>query len=83
VQDRPDYEAKLQWTCESIWERPTLGDVSEFPSIQFGVKWHSNLLLLSLPFCCFRRSLQRLKSIQINGLVDGREAFEGTNRRKA
>ena len=40
IDDRPDYEKKLQWVCQNIhlgkdqlWE-----ELIEFPSIQFGVE---------------------------------------------
>jgi O-succinylbenzoate synthase len=40
IDDRPDYEEKLQWVCQNIHLRKnTLWDeLIEFPSIQFGVE---------------------------------------------
>jgi O-succinylbenzoate synthase len=72
VDDRPDYEAKLQWTCENIhlgvgqlWE-----DLIEFPSIQFGVEMAFQSLASEDPFLLFPSEFtEGEKSIQINGLV--------------
>jgi O-succinylbenzoate synthase len=72
IDDRPDYEEKLQWTCANIhlgkdqlWEA-----LIEFPSIQFGVEvafqsLHSETLFLLFP----SEFTEGTKSIQINGLV--------------
>lgn len=40
VDDRPDYEQKLQWVCENIHlgKEQLLTQLIEFPSIQFGVE---------------------------------------------
>jgi len=79
VDDRPDYEDKLQWTCENIhlgkdrlWE-----DLIEFPSIQFGVEMAFQSLGSESPFLLFPSEFtEGTKSIQINGLVwMGEEAF--------
>ncbi|MGO4819154.1 o-succinylbenzoate synthase [Flavobacterium sp. W22_SRS_FP1] len=79
VDDRPDYEAKLQWTCENIhlgkdqlWEA-----LIEFPSIQFGVEMAFQSLAADTPFLLFPSQFtEGVKSIQINGLVwMGEEAF--------
>jgi O-succinylbenzoate synthase len=79
VDDRPDYEAKLQWTCENIdlgkdrlWEA-----LIAFPSIQFGVEIAFQSLVSETPFLLFpSKFTEGLKSIQINGLVwMGEEAF--------
>jgi hypothetical protein len=60
--DRPDYEAKLQWTCENIHlERPTLGGVSEFPSIQFGVEMAFQSLAAKSPFLLFPSEFTEVK----------------------
>jgi O-succinylbenzoate synthase len=72
VDDRPDYEAKLQWTCENIhlgvdqlWN-----DLIEFPSIQFGVEMAFQSLVSENPFLLFPSEFtEGEKSIQINGLV--------------
>jgi hypothetical protein len=53
----------------SPWKRPTLGGVSGFPSIQFGVEIAFQSLLL-IPFLLFPSEFtEGTKSIQINGLV--------------
>lgn len=40
VDDRPDYEEKLKWTCENIHlgEEILIAELKEFPSIQFGLE---------------------------------------------
>ena len=40
IDDRPDYETKLQWVCENInlEKEFLLGELHEFPSIQFGLE---------------------------------------------
>ncbi|AWG22390.1 o-succinylbenzoate synthase [Flavobacterium faecale] len=70
--DRPDYEAKLQWTCENIhlgknklWEA-----LLEFPSIQFGVEMAFLSLASENPFLLYPSAFtNQEKSISINGLV--------------
>lgn len=77
--DRPDYEAKLQWTCENIhlgkdqlWE-----SLLEFPSIQFGIETAFASLVSGNPFLLFPSAFtEGRKPIPINGLVwMGNEAF--------
>lgn len=77
--DRPDYEAKLQWVCENIhlgaeklWE-----ELMEFPSIQFGVEMAFLSLLSENPFVLWPSKFTSGEaSIVINGLVwMGDEAF--------
>jgi len=77
--DRPDYEAQLQWTCDHIqlgesqlWEA-----LLEFPSIQFGVEMAFQSLRSETPFLLFPSDFTKgEKSIEINGLVwMGEEAF--------
>jgi o-succinylbenzoate synthase len=79
IDDRPDYEAKLQWTCENIhlgvdqlWEA-----LIEFPSIQFGVEMAFQSLVSETPFLLFPSEFTNgTKSIDINGLVwMGEESF--------
>ena len=79
VDDRADYEEKLQWTCDNIqlgenhlWEA-----LIEFPSIQFGVETAFQSLASSTPFLLFPSAFTNgKKSIPINGLVwMGEEAF--------
>ncbi len=72
IDDRPDYEEKLQWTCDHIhlgkdalWEALT-----EFPSIQFGVEMAYQSLASETPFLLFPSDFTKgEKSIPINGLV--------------
>ena len=79
LDDRPDYEEKLQWTCDNIhlgkdqlWEA-----LLEFPSIQFGVEMAFRSLESENPFFLFPSEFTNgTKSILINGLVwMGEEAF--------
>lgn len=79
VDDRPDYEEKLQWTCanihlgkEQLWEA-----LLEFPSIQFGVEMAFLSLESETPFLLFPSDFTKgTKSIVINGLVwMGEESF--------
>lgn len=79
IDDRPDYEEKLQWTCNNIhlgkdqlWEA-----LLEFPSIQFGVEMAFQSLESETPFLLFPSDFTNdTKSILINGLVwMGEELF--------
>ena len=79
IDDRPDYEEKLKWTCQNIHlpKDELLAELVEFPSIQFGVE----MALLSLksqdPFQLFPSAFTKgEKGIPINGLIwMGEEAF--------
>jgi len=77
--DRPDYEAKLQWTCENIHlgEKQLWEALIEFPSIQFGVEMAFRSLRSEAPFLLFPSEFTNTqKSIDINGLVwMGEEGF--------
>lgn len=72
IDDRPDYETKLRWTCENIhlgkdvlWEA-----LIEFPSIQFGVEMAFQSLASQMPFLLFPSAFTNSQeSIPINGLV--------------
>ncbi len=72
VDDRPDYEEKLQWTCDNIhlgvsklWEA-----LLEFPSIQFGVEMAFLSLESQNPFELFPSNFTKgNKAIDINGLI--------------
>ena len=79
VDDRPDYEEKLQWTCNNIQlEKDQLWEaLLEFPSIQFGVEMAFQSLVSESPFLLFPSDFTNgAKSILINGLVwMGEEAF--------
>jgi len=79
IDDRPDYEEKLQWTCDNIHlGKDQLWDaLLEFPSIQFGVEMAFLSLASETPFLLFPSDFTNgTKSIQINGLVwMGEEEF--------
>jgi len=72
IDDRPDYETKLQWVCEHIelgkdllWE-----NLREFPSIQFGIEMAFLSLESENPFLLFPSEFTKgEKNIAINGLV--------------
>ncbi|MES2484707.1 MAG: o-succinylbenzoate synthase [Bacteroidota bacterium] len=79
IDDRPDYEEKLQWTCENIhlgedklWEA-----LIEFPSIQFGLETAFRSLVADNPFEIFPSAFTVGEdNISINGLVwMGDEAY--------
>ncbi len=72
VDDRPDYEEKLQWTCDNI----VLGlaclydALQEFPSIQFGLETAFQSLKSEDPFILFPSDFTTgSDAIEINGLV--------------
>lgn len=70
--DMPDYEEKLQWSCENIHlGKETLWEsLLEFPSIQFGVEMAFQSLESETPFLLFPSDFTKgKKSIPINGLV--------------
>ncbi|MBE0393305.1 o-succinylbenzoate synthase [Flavobacterium sp. PL002] len=72
IDDRPDYESKLQWTCNNIHlgENQLWEALIEFPSIQFGVEMAFQSLLSENPFLLFPSPFtEGSKSILINGLV--------------
>jgi len=77
--DRPDYEEKLQWTCDNIQlgENQLWEALIEFPSIQFGVEMAFQSLRSETPFLLFPSDFTSgEKSIEINGLVwMGEEGF--------
>lgn len=71
IDDRPDFEQKLAWTCQNI----TLGEallwqeLSAFPAIQFGVEM-AFLALKNNAFEFFPSDFtQQKKPININGLI--------------
>ena len=82
IDDRPDYEEKLQWVCQNIdlgkdklWD-----ELIEFPSIQFGLEMAFLSLQSKSPFELFPSAFTKgNKNIRINGLVwMGNEAFMKT-----
>ncbi len=72
IDDRPDYEEKLQWVCNNInlgetmlWE-----ELKHFPSIQIGVEMAFRSLNAENPFEIFPSEFTEGKaSIPINGLI--------------
>ena len=80
--DRPDYEEKIQWTCENIHlgEQKLWDELVEFPSIQFGIEMAFLSLKSENPFVLYPSDFTKnTKSISINGLVwMGDEAFMKT-----
>ena len=79
IDDRPDYEQKLQWTCANIHlgENQLWKSLIDFPSIQFGIEMAFLSLASENPFLLFPSEFTNgKKSILINGLVwMGNEAF--------
>jgi len=79
IDDRPDYEQKLQWTCDNIHLglSELLDALIEFPSIQFGLEQAFTSLQTEFPFNLFPSEFTKGKSsIPINGLIwMGNETF--------
>ncbi|AUP81438.1 o-succinylbenzoate synthase [Flavivirga eckloniae] len=79
VDDRPDYEEKLQWLCKNINNSldDLLSELIEFPSIQFGLEMALKSLKSQDRFELFPSKFTQSKdSIPINGLIwMGTEAF--------
>ncbi len=72
VDDRPDYEDKLQWVCKNIHlgKDKLYSELREFPSIQFGVEQAFLSLNAQTPFELFPSAFTIQKAqIPINGLV--------------
>ncbi len=72
VDDVPEYEAKLKWTCEHIHLGLTklLQELIAFPSIQFGLEQAFLSLEKSNPFELFPSQFtEGFDAIPINGLV--------------
>ena len=72
IDDRPDYEALLEWTCNNIQlgEKLLWEALIKFPSIQFGVEMAFQSLRSESPFLLFPSDFTNgKKSIEINGLV--------------
>ncbi|WP_445717296.1 o-succinylbenzoate synthase [Flavobacterium sp.] len=82
IDDRPDYEEKLQWVCQNIHlGKDTLWDeLIEFPSIQFGVEMAFLSLQSKTLFGLFPSEFTNgKKNMLINGLVwMGEESFMKT-----
>lgn len=79
IDDRPDYEEKLQWICDNIFlSREELFDaLRDFPSIKFGLESAHNSFLSASPFKPYpSKFTDGKKAIPINGLVwMGEKAF--------
>ncbi|WP_298533917.1 o-succinylbenzoate synthase [uncultured Algibacter sp.] len=77
--DKPDYEAKLKWLCTNInlEQKTLLQELSEYPSIQFGLEMALKSLESQNKFELFPSSFTNGEdSISINGLIwMGAEAF--------
>lgn len=72
IDDRPDYEDKLNWVCQNIHqgEEKLYKALEEFPSIQIGVEMAFLSLKAKNPFELFPSKFTQGKaSIPINGLV--------------
>ncbi len=79
IDDRPDYEEKLQWLCENINRNveDLLFDLIEFPSIQFGLEQAFLSLNSENLFELFpSKFIESKDAININGLIwMGSEVF--------
>ncbi|NKI32109.1 o-succinylbenzoate synthase [Croceivirga thetidis] len=79
IDDKPDYEQKLRWTCENISMGidKLLPELIEFPSIQFGLEQAFLSLKAATPYNLFASEFNQNESpIAINGLVwMGDESF--------
>lgn len=72
MDDRPDYESKLQWACDNIskGEEALWNALQEFPSIQFGIEQAFRSLTALNPFDLFPSNFTAGNdTIAINGLV--------------
>jgi len=72
IDDRPDFEAKLNWVCDhiSLGVTELYQRLLDFPSIQFGLEIAFNSLESEKPFELFPSAFTRgEKSIPINGLI--------------
>lgn len=72
IDDRPDYEARLQWVCENIalGEQQLYDALTEFPSIQIGVEMAFRSFESEDPFQLFPSKFSASDSqIPINGLI--------------
>lgn len=72
IDDRPDFETKLEWTCNNIHFglRKLLEELTEFPSIQFGLEMAFKSLASRDSFELFPSAFtQKQTPISINGLI--------------
>ena len=79
IDDRPDFEAVLKWTCKNIFlgKEVLISKLRDFPSLQFGVEMAFLDLENEEPFELFSSKFTKGKDqIPINGLIwMGTEAF--------
>lgn len=72
IDDRPDYEDKLKWTCNNIHlgSKKILNALIEYPSIQFGLEMAFKSLVSKNPFELFPSKFTKgSDAISINGLI--------------
>lgn len=72
IDDRPDYEEKLQWVCSQIdlGEKKLYEELRSYPSIQFGIEMAFLSLRSTTSFELFPSEFTLgQKSIPINGLI--------------
>ena len=72
IDDVPEYEEKLRWTCENIHvgKEALLKELIQFPSIQFGIEQAFLSLTSETPFLLFpSKFTQGKEAIDINGLI--------------
>ncbi len=72
IDDRPDYEEKLQWVCQNIHlgKEKLWKSLLDFPSIQFGVEMVFLSLISNNPFELFPSAFTNgEQNMKINGLV--------------
>lgn len=72
IDDRSDYGEKIEWLCQNINKDPEflLKELTEFPSIQFGLETALQSLKSENPFVLFDSDFTRgKKGIRINGLI--------------
>ncbi|WBU88872.1 o-succinylbenzoate synthase [Cellulophaga omnivescoria] len=79
IDDVPNYEEKLNWVCNNIHLglEVLLNDLTEFPSIQFGLEQAFLSLTADNPFILFENNFSIKEApIPINGLIwMGEESF--------
>ena len=72
IDDRPDFEQKLQWVCANIQlgEQHLYNALTEFPSIQMGLEIAFKSLAASDPFQIYPSEFSKGEAgISINGLI--------------
>jgi o-succinylbenzoate synthase len=72
IDDRPDFEDKLQWVCENIQlgSAILLNELTEFPAIQVGLETAFKSFNAQNPFQIFPSDFSKgIQAIPINGLV--------------